>query len=213
MKKIFIAAVMLCVGACMSPVRAQETQLPAAPSVDNTEMTEDPALVTPPPPPEEAPGAVVASLPESSAQPGVVLSPIEKEIQEQLAYLRPNIDMDAMKSLFFSVWEHDLLIDARRGLKTRAADSDDGVDNTIVQSGPRDIALGGIVYHSGKEWTIWLNNTRVSPDAIPEEIIDLKVFKEYVELEWFDESTNQIFPIRLRAHQRFNLDTRMFLPG
>jgi hypothetical protein len=115
-----------------------------------------------------------------------------------------------MPSLFFSVWEHDLITDARRGLTTRFPGSDDGVAEV---AGPRDISLGGIVYANSKDWTIWLNNMRVSPTAIPDEVIDLRVTKDYVELEWFDETTNKIFPIRLRAHQRFNLDARIFLPG
>ena len=101
------------------------------------------------------------------------------------------------------------LVDARRGLNTRMPGTDDGVGVT----GPREISLAGIVYRGAKEWTIWLNDLRVSPTAIPDEVLDLKVHKDYIELEWFDSSTNQIFPIRLRAHQRFNLDTRMFLPG
>lgn len=134
---------------------------------------------------------------------------IEQEISDQLSFQPPVVNVNKMSSLFFTVWEHDLILDARRGLTTRMPGSDDGVTTT----GPRDISLGGIVYRSAKEWTIWLNNLRVAPNAIPEEVIDLKVHKDYIEIEWFDSSTNQIFPIRLRAHQRFNLDTRMFLPG
>jgi hypothetical protein len=122
------------------------------------------------------------------------------------------VNVEDMKSLFFTVWEHDLVLDARRGLLTRLPGDDDGVTPTAI-TGPRDIALGGIVYVSRKDWTIWLNNVRVSPSSIPEEILDLKVYKSHIDLEWFDPTTNQVFPIRLRAHQRFNLDTRMFLPG
>lgn len=154
-------------------------------------------------------GDVVAALP-SPDQPQPAVTAMEKEINQRLSYLRPNVDLTKMPSLFFSIWEHDLVSDARRGLTTRAPGIDDGV---APVSGPRDIALGGIVYAGSKDWTIWLNNIRVSPTAIPEEVMDLKVYKEYIELEWFDGSTNQIYPIRLRAHQRFNLDTRMFLPG
>lgn len=77
----------------------------------------------------------------------------------------------------------------------------------------RDISLGGIVFNSARDWTIWLNGRRITPDALPKEVIDLRVFSEYVEMKWFDEYTNQIFPIRLRAHQRFNIDNRIFLPG
>jgi hypothetical protein len=53
----------------------------------------------------------------------------------------------------------------------------------------------------------------VTPEALPEEIMDLKVYKEHVDLKWLDYYTNRIFPIRIRAHQRFNMDTRIFLPG
>lgn len=155
-----------------------------------------------------APSAnVVASVPPPEPQ-AVVMTPIEKEINEQLAYLRPSVNIETMPSLFFSIWEHDLVRDARRGLNTRDA-SDDGVDI----SAPRDISLGGIVYAGKADWTIWLNNVRISPTRIPTEVMDLKVFRDYIELEWFDATTNQIFPIRLRPHQRFNLDTRIFLPG
>lgn len=135
-------------------------------------------------------------------------SSIEKEISDRLMLLQPKVDVNQMPSLFFSDWEHDLIVDARRGLVTRPP-GDDGLGN----EGERDIALGGIVYVSSDDWTIWLNGTRVTPNAIPADVMDLKVYKEYVELEWFDAPTNQIFPIRLRAHQRFNLDTRIFLPG
>lgn len=176
-----------------------------------------PAATTPPAAPVAgtvsavpADGAVIAAVPPSeSVMIPNPATPIEKEISEQLSYQKPTVNVNLMPSLFYTVWEHDLVLNARRGLTTRMPGTDDGVNET----GPRDIALGGIVYHGAKEWTIWLNNLRVAPDAIPEEVLDLKVHKDYIELEWFDETTNQIFPVRLRPHQRFNLDTRMFLPG
>lgn len=126
-------------------------------------------------------------------------------------------------SLVFTYWEHTAILDARRSrgmvrapteaelmrdLKTR----DDGIK---VKPPPeaRDIRLSGIAYRSENDWTIWLNDQRVTPNALPREIIDLRVFDEYIEMKWFDDYTNQIFPIRLRPHQRFNIDTRIFLPG
>ena len=132
---------------------------------------------------------------------------MEKDINDRLNYLKPQVDINKMPSLFFNVWEHDLILDARRGMTTGIG------DEGIEQAGNRDISLGGIVYVSGNDWTVWINNTRVTPKAIPAQIMDLKVYKEHIDLEWFDSTTNQIFPIRLRAHQRFNLDTRIFLPG
>lgn len=77
----------------------------------------------------------------------------------------------------------------------------------------RNITLNGIVYNAADDWTIWLNGKRYTPDALPEEVIDLNVTKEYIEIEWFDEYSRQIYPIRLRSNQRFNIDTRIFLPG
>jgi hypothetical protein len=183
-----------------APVVTPAPQVPAAPG-ENT--------VTAPP----ADGTMLAVMPPANApiDPAVPqpVTPIEKEISEQLSFQKPTVNVNMMPSLFFTVWEHDLVLDARRGLITRDPMTEDG----IAETGPRDIALGGIVYHNRSEWTIWLNSLRVSPTAIPDEVLDLKVYKDYIELEWFDESTNQIFPIRMRPHQRFNLDTRMFLPG
>lgn len=197
----------------VAPVAEEATavpsdETPASEIPDVSEMAASPET-TPPPAVPAANGDVVAALPPAD-QPQPAISAMENEINQRLSYLRPNVDLNTMPSLFFSIWEHDLVSDARRGLTTRAPGIDDGV---APVAGPRDISLGGIVYAGSKDWTIWLNNIRVSPTAIPEEVMDLKVYKEYIELEWFDGSTNQIYPIRLRAHQRFNLDTRMFLPG
>lgn len=142
----------------------------------------------------------------------VLGTPVEKEINEQIMFQSPEVDVNLIPSLFFSKWEHDLIIDARNTLNTRPPE-DGSTEPAIVIESPRDVILGGIVYVSSKEWTIWVNQRRVTPDSIPSEVMDLKVFKDYIQLEWFDAQTNQIFPIRLRTHQRFNLDTRMFLPG
>ena len=69
------------------------------------------------------------------------------------------------------------------------------------------------VYASGEDWVVWLNGQRVTPEAVPKQIIDIQVKNDYIELKWFDSWTNLIYPVRLRPHQRFNLDTRIFLPG
>ena len=189
------------------PAAAQEPPVQSPSATDavtpvSSSSSTDLDAVDPPPA-----SGMLADLPPVE-QEAVVMTPIEKEINEQLAYLRPTVNIDAMSSLFFSIWEHDLVRDARRGLNTRG-NSEDGVD--IVA--PRDISLGGIVYAGKSDWTIWINNVRISPTRMPTEVMDLKVFRDYIELEWFDATTNQIFPIRLRPHQRFNLDSRIFLPG
>ena len=78
---------------------------------------------------------------------------------------------------------------------------------------PREVKLGGILYNGVEDWIIWINQTRITPGAIPSEILDISVYDNYVELKWFDGETNKIYPIRLRPNQRFNIDARMFLPG
>ena len=208
MKKIILSALLLTSVAI--PAFAQDAAIQTPPAT-NIVVPETPGAPLAPanvdavvPPPA---GTTVAAVPPAD-QEAVVMTPIEKEINEQLAYLRPSVNIDTMSSMFFSIWEHDLVRDARRGLNTRD-NTDDGID--IVS--PRDISLGGIVYAGSGDWTIWLNNVRISPTRIPTEVMDLKVFRDYIELEWFDATTNQIFPIRLRPHQRFNLDSRIFLPG
>lgn len=131
------------------------------------------------------------------------------------------LDPERLNSLFFSTWTHSLLDEARRGLKARAPTSgevaaamNDGLgEDAPKDPGIRELALGGILYANAKDWTVWLNGQRVRQDAMPPEILDLRVFKTYIDLRWFDAYTNQVFPIRLRPHQRFNLDSRIFLPG
>lgn len=129
----------------------------------------------------------------------------------------------AYNSLVFTYWEHNALRDARnsRGMVRAPTEGElmrdlNTRDLDFKEKPPpeeRDISLSGIVYHGKGDWTIWLNGQRISPSALPKEAIDLQVFKDYIEVKWFDEYTNQIFPICLRPHQRFNMDTRMFLPG
>ncbi len=131
-------------------------------------------------------------------------------------------DVSKMSSLFFTFWERNAIADAKRSRgKVRAPTRAElnkrpeirPEDRVKPPPEKRDIVLGGIVYVAQGDWTIWLNGKRVTPDALPLEILDLNVHNEYIEMKWFDEWSNQIFPIRLKAHQRFNIDTRIFLPG
>lgn len=135
---------------------------------------------------------------------------------------KPTFNRADYNSLVFTHWEHVAIRDARNSRGSVRAPTDFEIeqanrrsDDPLEKPPPeeREIRLSGIVFNGAKDWTIWLNEERVTPEALPEEILDLKVFKSYIEVKWFDEYTNQIFPIRLRPHQRFNIDTRIFLPG
>ncbi|MCB1556586.1 MAG: hypothetical protein KDJ15_04645 [Alphaproteobacteria bacterium] len=157
------------------------------------------------------------SADQSQAESGYV--PLETIYKRNMKVRPPDLNPASLRSLFFTAWQYALLEEALRGFTTRPVT--DGETNTYTEDipleerprGPRELALGGIAYNTPDRWTIWLNGQRIMPDAIPKEIIDLHVFEDYVEMKWFDSYTNMIFPLRLRAHQRFNLDRRLFLPG
>ncbi len=138
----------------------------------------------------------------------------------RILIVKPLVDPSQIPSLFFTSWEQNLIEEARKGLVARPPTQSE-VDRSQRElesgerppMGPRELALGGIVYLSSGDWTVWLNGEKITPDAIPSEILDIRVYKNYIKLKWFDAYTNQIFPIKLRTHQRFNIDTRIFLPG
>lgn len=141
---------------------------------------------------------------EESKQNSVKLEPDTKESKK-------------IPSLFFTFWQHQSILKAKRSRGAVKAPTQEELDALNEGDGleppVREVALGGIVYDGPKDWTIWINNQRVTPDAVPKEALDLHVFKDYIEVQWIDDYTNQVFPLRLRAHQRFNLDTRIFLTG
>tara|TARA_X000000950_G_scaffold63384_1_gene77497 strand:+ start:10196 stop:10756 length:561 start_codon:yes stop_codon:yes gene_type:complete len=153
---------------------------------------------------------------------GTAVTP-DVQMSEEKTLEIPPFKKDEYASLVFTEWEHEAIEIARkrRGGSVRGASDDEIYDSfkrsedLIDQDIPemRDISLGGILYKKQGDWTIWLNGNRVTPDALPIEALELRVHEKYIEIEWFDEYTKQIFPIRLRPHQRFNMDARIFLPG
>ena len=138
-----------------------------------------------------------------------------------MAAIKKNWDrgIDRMPSLFFTYWQHQSIIDAKNSHGKARPPTEAELEalqkgeELKLDPGRRYVSLGGIVYKGENDWTIWLNGERVTPDALPEEALDLRVYKDYIEVKWLDEYTNSVYPLRLRAHQRFNLDMRIFLPG
>ena len=141
------------------------------------------------------------------------------DIQESYQRLRklrePETSPREMGSVMFTMWQHALLQEAKEGFITRAPEPGEPVADPAMPRprGLREISLAGIAYTAENDWTVWLNGQRLTPDALPEQVIDIRVRKDYIELKWFDTFTNLIYPIRIRPHQRFNLDSRIFLPG
>ena len=127
-----------------------------------------------------------------------------------------SVTPEEVSSLFFTAWQHALLQEAKIGFQT-ALPQPGSVASSGSQAprdpGIREISLGGIAFSTADRWTVWLNGVRITPDAIPDAVMDIKVSRAYIDLKWFDGYTNKIFPIRLRPQERFNLDSRIFLPG
>lgn len=163
----------------------------------------------------QSPDVVTMQQATDTSVPGTVAPEVAGDEQESKPY-----SLAQFPSLFFTYWQHEAIREAKnsRGFVKPPTQEEldaiglEGEDN-VTDHGVRELALGGIVYEGTNKWTIWLNETRITPNAIPKEVLDLQVFKDYIEVKWLDEATNQIFPIRLRAHERFNLDMRIFLPG
>lgn len=145
-------------------------------------------------------------------------SPTADSIKQKMAEDdRSPFKPEKIRSLFFTYWQHEAIVDAKKSRGRARPPTESELKSLDGQEPPkpgeRDLTLNGIVFVTTDDWTIWLNGMRVTPSAIPKEVIDLRVYKEFIEVKWLDEYTNQVFPIRLRAHQRFNLDMRIFLPG
>lgn len=153
-----------------------------------------------------------------------VFTGIEDVYRRNIAIRPTEVTPADLQSLFYTKWQYALLAEAKRGFLSRPVESAElrGIENESTLEAPerservqgiREIFLSGISYVSSRKWTIWMNGQRMTPNAIPREVIDIKVTKEYIDLKWYDSYNNIVFPIRLRPHQRFNLDSRIFLPG
>ncbi len=148
-----------------------------------------------------------------------VLVEVEPDAEPVVQDKDVSVKPEDIPSLFFTYWQYQAILDAknsRGAVKPLTREEEDALARGEVyepEPETRNIVLGGIVYNSSDDWTIWLNEQRVTPNAIPKQVFDLKVYKDYIEMRWLDDYTNQIFPLRMRAHQRFNLDARIFLMG
>lgn len=113
-------------------------------------------------------------------------------------------------SLFFLPNEIVAIFQAKKGyLKSKNTYG----DGQTIDAGPRYIELAGIAYVDRNDWVIWLNGERITPNNIPEQIIELKVHNDYINIRWHDPAYQRIVVFVLRPHQRFHLDTGMILPG
>ena len=163
--------------------------------------------------------AVAENEEEPEPEPELKSVPDKKAKFMAMIKKNRNHSIDQMPSLFFTYWQHQSIIKAKEshGVSRPPTKAElkalESAEKVGFDPEKRYVYLGGIVYNDEDDWIIWLNGKRVIPDAVPEEVLDLRVYKDYIEVKWLDEYTNSVFPLRLRAHQRFNLDMMIFLPG
>lgn len=152
----------------------------------------------------------------------ILLIKVQEQMKSELKRLdelKPDIP-----SLFFTEQQYLVLQNAMNGFEQnmdmsalRNQSGGELLDTLPDGDNPfaafREISLSGIVYNSAEDWIVWLNKQRLTPKRLPPQIQDIKVQKEFVDIKWYDQQTKQLIPIRLRPNQRFNLDTRIFLPG
>ena len=194
---------------------AQQAATPAADAVPQTDAAVTPQAPDMPvtPADDATVETVTATVDEAdSLDETVLLATAEAKSHVRDSSLLP----ESLTTLFFTAWQHALLQEAKIGFNTSlAASGPGGASGSATGRAPglREISLGGIAFADTSKWTVWLNGVRVTPNAIPSEVLDIKVSRAYIDLKWFDGYTNKIYPIRLRPQERFNLDSRIFLPG
>lgn len=77
----------------------------------------------------------------------------------------------------------------------------------------RVIRVSGVVYHKPKDWIVWMNGQKVTPDNLLPEIVDIKVRETSdVHLKWYDVGLNKVIAITLRPQQTYDIVTGILLP-
>jgi hypothetical protein len=157
--------------------------------------------------------SISAPTVETVAPELLVLKKVEEELRGRF---KKNIFASVnIQSLFFKSDQLSMLNSAREGMSNNILNDNlenDANTGTVV-SITKEIILGGIVFNTKDNWTIWLNGVRTTKTTLPKEVLDINVSADYVELKWFDEETNQIFPVRLRPNQKFDITQKVFLPA
>lgn len=168
---------------------------------------------------------VAVSAHAQDAQQDNVSEPL---LQSEEEFIPPifeeEISITSLRSVLFLPRDHQRMIQILNRLRLAKLNGQtlspqdlgfvtEGSEDVIPQNYIRFVRLGGIGYAAPGQWVIWLNGQRLEPGDRPSEVLDLSVFKDYVEIKWYDARTNQIIPIRLRAHQAFDVETRAFLPA
>lgn len=186
------------------------TLFPEQLNAQNSPLNIDPSIVQASGPSEATAGVLENTAEEITPQ---TYSGLQAALDNKMKLREIDIFPNDFETLFFTFWQHSLLQDAKQRFNTADPNEADPFGEAAQTNFIRELNLGGITYFSESDWTVWLNGKRVTPEAIPQQVIDMRVSDNYIDLKWFDGQTKIIYPVRLRPHERFNLDARMFMTG
>lgn len=200
-----------------------ETGVPVVPSPETgvpVALSPETGVPVSPPPAASGDAAMESAAGTYEEMDPAAFAKLDESMASMTILRKDIVKPQEIGTLVFTLWQHALLQDAKRLFTTRrptdadmAAAGSSGSTGDVRPRGVRELGLNGILYKSKDNWVVWLNGKRMAPGAIPKEIIDINVSKDYIDLKWFDAYSNLIYPVRMRPHQRFNLDSRIFLPG
>jgi hypothetical protein len=140
----------------------------------------------------------------------------------------PKIDVRNLAPMFWTPQEIQIIEQIKKGIvpiepidEQSILDNSEGDSNVsnanqeadMLYYAPRQITLNGVVYKSKDDWVIWLNGLRITPKSEFDPLKSISVAEGNVQLKWYDALTDQIFPIKLKPHQKFDFDIKAFLPG
>ncbi len=147
----------------------------------------------------QAPG----SAPSLSAEPALP-GPVKSEDLPDLP----------ASSLFFSPQQMAAIHQALVGIYMPLFEQEQSITGAAaVPLAARTLHLSGMLYSSDKNWIIWLNGFRLTPNRLLPEVVEINVGKKEVSLKWYDAVLNKIIAITLRPHQIYDIDTGILLPG
>ncbi len=179
----------------------------------------DPAQFAQPPIPTLLPAANDPALAAPSTTPpaSVIAAPppvADGEIVSPTPLLVSTDTVKKKESIFFTPNQLISIMRANQGFiaPREAFDIKNQSDNP-TDMGPRAIAITGIIYNGSNDWTVWINNERVTPKNIPDRIMGINVSSDRVRLRWMDIGNQRIVNVTLRTNQIYLLDTDTIISG
>lgn len=156
------------------------------------------------PPPADPAAAVVVAPPIDPAAEAAAAAAVEAA--RKLVLAQP-----FRQSLLFTPLEIVAIQKAKDG-KTVG----DGMlqsDKAVYIPPVRIISLAGVLLRKPGDWIIWINGSKVTPDHLLPEMVEVDVQKDNVHLKWYDIGMNKIISLSLRPHQTYDIVTGLLLPG